>query len=250
MTRVSDFKQYPDTLLPEELNNIQDDYGRLYENLFPLINGSLIHVEANYQFARSWILTPDPRDLCPVMAQNSVNPPPEALLYWDPAEWGEISGDRELKWVLRSTLITGGTAPLNSSLFVNVRRMEGDWHTASLVDSYLPAVGGETLQTFWEPPPGAIALIHAASSSVQTINMQQFDINVTTRPAGWYSIFLGYSAPPDPDARAMVFANLMLRMESRPAFPYGVLKGRGGKYNYLRPKYGDYSNLRRDDPIT
>src|SRR4051794_5590875 len=111
MTRIVTFTPAPDSITPNELNTIQDDYEQIYLNSFSLLNGTHLSLQSAAVPNNEWLLNADHINgvTVPTATNTGVNPPGTSMFYWDPEEWKAQAGNRNLKWRLRSTRIQGGT---------------------------------------------------------------------------------------------------------------------------------------------
>lgn len=209
----------------------------------------MIGVEARYttiilpgsiQRIAHWMLSPDPYTITPWVptvgniaygqtfdgiagnSDSKGNIHPSSLYYWDPREWTQYAGGRKLKWILRSTIILGGTTDMNCELRVGVRKMIGGWAPPRGVDFF-----GETISAEWSGPPGHVSVIHPPIQTVvpeEFRDKQVFEVDAPTE-AGWYALFLEYLRAPAPGGIGHLFADLSLRFSNTyatPSFgPYG-----------------------------
>ena len=128
MTRVTNFGQSPDTVLVTEMNNIQDDYEKLFSEYKVFHYGCL--TDAGLKPGSNFYMLA-PNDNHSAVARVSfaqqatttgVYISPQCFFYWDPEDYADlligVSERRALKLRMRSVVICNGpTAPGQSFTF-------------------------------------------------------------------------------------------------------------------------------------
>ena len=216
MTRVTTFGPAPDTLLPDELNNIQDDYERVRQLSIPLLGGFVSKVHLGNPAGSDALIGPAHTMMVPQLRSSGVagNPNPAAIIFWHAFEWS-LEGNLIPIWRLRSTLMTGGTSiAMNAPVRVSVRRMTGAW------ESRRPGGAATEFQSsVWEAAPGYMSITHPASTSVQFSDTQIVETDAPFTLGDPYALFMDFpgAAPNASTALSHLWVDMSLRTLS----PYG-----------------------------
>ena len=211
MTRVTTFGPAPDTLLPDELNNIQDDYERIHQLSIPLLSGFVSKVHLGNPAGSDALIGPAHTMAVPQLRSSGVagNPNPAAMIFWHILELVLDTGFTP-RWRLRSTLMTGGTSiAMNAPVRVGVRHMTGDW------DGRRPGGAATEFQSsVWEAAPGHMSVTHPASTSVQYNDTQIVETLPPITFGDPYALFMDFpgAAPNASTALSHLWVDLSLRI--------------------------------------
>lgn len=211
MTRVTTFGQSPDTILPAELNNIQDDYEELLQEYIVVHSVAMGEVQSISNSAYYWLSSFEQLAVTvPVAQQNTqgVALPGVSLFYWDAGDYAEFAagagGQRAIKLRLRSTVIcNGATAPAANFTF-GLRAIQ--------------ALNGGTLGnrlsiTFPTSNVAAPVTTHttpaANTTTVQTAELA----DATTLAPNFYGLFLSSNNIPNGSSDVYVYADLAVSIQ-------------------------------------
>ena len=202
MTKVTTFGDpIADTLLPSELNNIQDDYEKLFANRITLLTGTFGPLESRYNALLDHLIGPVPSVYGSLTISTNIVPNPDcgSLWYWEPNEWAAMGG-RAIKLRLRSALLNNSSASIGVGITVGLRRMTSD---------------SAPVTAEFETGSGVIVVTHPTPPDGTDLNKLESERNLTTSPLerGWYGVFAHYSGAPAGSTHAMLYTDLSLKLE-------------------------------------
>jgi hypothetical protein len=187
MTRVTTFTQSPDTILPADLNNIQDDYEELYQEYHMVHVGTMGDIQS-LDPTLVYLLAPaETKFLAQPPNSFTIGQTGQIIFYWNANELFDMAAGRSIKLRLRSTIACNGASAPGVTYTVVVRRQGGyDGTPVSKISAVWASTGNTALLNTHTTP------------SANTITLQTSEItDATTLTADVYAIALLASGTPN-----------------------------------------------------
>ena len=211
MTRVTTFGQSPDTILPAELNNIQDDYEELLQEYIVVHSVAMGEVQSISNAAWYWLSSHEQLAITiPVAQQNTqgVALIGVSLFYWDAGDYNELiagaGGTRAIKLRMRSTVVcNGATAPAANFTFgLRAIQAQSGGTLGNRLSLTFPSTNVAGFTTTHTTPA-------ANTTTVQTVELA----DATTLGANWYGLMLSSNNIPNGSSDVYVYADLAVSIQ-------------------------------------
>jgi len=214
MTKVTTFGQSPDTILPTEFNNIQDDYEELFQEYTTIHEGRVRDLQSRVATS-AYIMNPYYIESQKAELPVATNQTPAGFVisvndffWWDPADYANFitgaGGTRVLKLRLRSVVMClGATAPGVSFSF-GIRAVSSfSGGSVSTMRRYTMASSSVAGFTTTHTTPGA------NTTTVQSVEMA----DASTLTPGQYAIIYHGNVAPNASSDCNAVADISLKIE-------------------------------------
>ena len=213
MARVTTFTQSPDTVLPAELNNIQDDYEQLFKQRFFLQYGHtkdfqlITSPSTGPTFLVGRLLSPNYVSTVDVgtfntIARRTSGAGISTIFRWDPVEWLAVAGTRAIKLALRSTVVATGTTAFGVTIGVGLRAVLNN--SGNIGELY------HQLDTADLASPRNV---HSAPAAASTNTLVSELADASTLAAGRYGILASTAGGHNSSSNINIFADLSVKLE-------------------------------------